>query len=85
MNVFKVDDQMASKSLACYGPLIVDVKVCCSVGFFQLHYSHVKREDNKMAHSFARCARFVLDFIVWLEDIPPQFVSVYQVDLAKLP
>jgi len=71
--------------LACYGPLIADVKVCCSAGFFQLRYSLVKREDNKVAQSLTRCARFVLDFIVWLEDIPQQFVSVYQVDLPKLP
>ena len=39
--------------------------------FFQLLYSHVKRESTKVAHSLARHAIIVSGFIVWIESIPP--------------
>ena len=39
--------------------------------FNQLHYSHVKREGNMVAHKLARYTLNVSDFVVWIEDISP--------------
>ena len=50
--------------------------------FSRLHYSHVKRECNKVAYCLARHVINVLDLAIWMEDIPPQFVFVLQVDLV---
>ena len=43
--------------------LIVDAKLCFNV-FNQLHYSHVRRESNKVAHNLARHVITVSDFIL---------------------
>ena len=43
--------------------------------FSKLHYSHVKREGNIVAHILAHFVLNVLDYSVWLEDVPPQFHS----------
>ena len=43
--------------------------------FSKLHYSHVKREGNMVAHVLARFVLNVLDYSVWMEDVPPQFHS----------
>ena len=40
-------------SLSSYGLLIEDAK-SFSLDFFQLRYSHIKREGNKVTHSLAR-------------------------------
>ena len=50
-------------SLSSYGLLIADAK-SLSHNFFQLRYSHAKRECNKVAHSFSRYAITISDFIV---------------------
>ena len=47
-----------------------------------LHYSHVKRECNTLAHYLARHVFDISDFLVWMEDVPPQFSVVFQADLA---
>ena len=41
--------------------------------FSKLHYSHVKREGNMVAHVLARFVLNVSDYSVWMEDVPPQF------------
>ena len=64
------------------GLLIEDI--CHSFMLFtQLHYSHTKREGNKVAYSLARYALYVSNTVVWTEDVPPQVVSVLQADLAN--
>ena len=50
--------------------------------FYQLRYSHVKREGNRVANSLARYAAHILYLVVWMEDVPPQCFPVIQVDLA---
>ena len=71
------------RSLSSFGPLIDDAKFS-SVIFDQLHYSYVRRECNFAAHSLTKFASNILDFQVWMEDIPPQLSSVIQADLADL-
>ena len=39
---------------------------------------------NNVAHSLTRHSIDILDFLVWIEDVPPQFFHVLQADLASL-
>nr|POE71608.1 putative ribonuclease h protein [Quercus suber] len=53
------------------------------VNFFnELHYSHVKREGNIVAHKLARHAISVSDVVVWMEDVPPLLFPVVLADIA---
>ena len=38
--------------------------------FSKLHYSHVKREGNMVAHVLALFVLNVLDYSAWMEDAP---------------
>ena len=44
--------------------VLIEDKRHSSILFTQLHYSHVKREDNKATHSLAKYAMHILDFLV---------------------
>lgn len=71
-------------SLAPHGLLVEDVKFF-SQSFFQLLYSHTKREDTSVAHSLATYTSNILDFSEWTEDVSPQFFFlVIQADLVAL-
>ncbi|XP_030936275.1 uncharacterized protein LOC115961430 [Quercus lobata] len=50
----------------------------------ELLYSHTKRDRNTLAHSLARYALGILDFLVWMENVPPQFQDILQADLLGL-
>ena len=53
------------------------------VNFFnELHYSHVKREGNIVAHKLACHAICVSDVVVWMEDVPPLLFLVVLADIA---
>ena len=69
------------KVLVPYGLLLEDAKFL-SQQFEELRYSHTKREGNSLAHSLARYAIGIPDFLVWMEDIPSQFYSILQTDLS---
>ena len=62
-------------SLAPFGLLIDDIKFSAK-NFDQLLYSHVKKECNSIAHCLVRHAFNILDFLVWMEDVSPQFSVV---------
>ena len=64
-------------------PWIDDSKVLAS-DFVQLQYSHVRRECNRLPHSPAKYVVDIPDFLVWMEDVSPQFAVVLQADLANL-
>ena len=49
---------------------------------FQLHYSYVKRECNKVAHCLTRHAIIVSNLTVWMKNIPPQFISTLQANFV---
>ena len=50
--------------------------------FTELHYSHVKREGNIIAHKLARHAIYVLNFVAWMEDVLPPLFPVVSADIA---
>ena len=70
--------------LSTIGLLIDDVRFNAAL-FTNLHYSHVKRKGNMVAHSLACYALTISNFVVWIEDIPPLFVSTVLSDIAGLP
>ena len=55
----------------------------CPPYFFQLRYSHIKKEGNKITHNLTRHAITVSEFIVWIKFVPPQVAFVYQADLLR--
>ena len=67
--------------LVPYGLLLEDA-MFLSQQFDELHYSHTKREGNSLAHSLARYAVNIPDFLVWMEDVLPQFYYILQTDLS---
>ena len=71
------------RSLSPTGLLIEDVKMF-SNNFVKLLYSHIKRNDNRVAHSLAKNALCILDFQVWMEDVPSHIVSILQLDVVEL-
>ena len=70
-------------NLASVKPLIYDA-LSQSGSFTKLLYSHTKREGNKLAHSLARHAINVNEYVVWMEDVPLPLFSLFQANLAKL-
>ncbi|XP_075651804.1 uncharacterized protein LOC142622240 [Castanea sativa] len=69
------------KVLVPYGLLLEDAKFF-SQQFDELLYFHTKREGNNLAHSLAKYAIGILDFLVWMEDAPSQLYFVFQTDLS---
>ena len=57
------------RSLVLLGLLVEDAKNL-SQKFDELLYSHTKREGNTLAHSLARYVIDILDFLLWMEDVP---------------
>ena len=70
-------------SMSHIGPLINDANYY-SYSFEKLLYSHVIRDCNSVAHSLAKHALNIQDFLVWTEETPPQVFHVLQADLAGL-
>ena len=59
------------------GLLIVDVRRFSNIFFSELRYSHTKKEGNKVAHNLIRYALHISDYIVWMEDVPPQIFLLF--------
>ena len=53
--------------------------------FWEEHYSHVKKEGNMVAHSLARYALIISNFVVWMKDVPSPFLLIVLSDIAGLP
>ncbi|KAK9998404.1 hypothetical protein SO802_018007 [Lithocarpus litseifolius] len=65
------------------GLLLEDVRMF-SQRFEKLLYSRTKREGNFVAHSLAKYALNIQDFLVWMEDVPSHIQSFVQANLACL-
>ena len=68
--------------LSSNGLLIEDIRL--NARFFnQLHYSHIKRESNKVAYNLARHVLCISNFVVWMGDVPPPLLLVVLADIAR--
>ena len=72
-----------TKTLTPTGLLLEDVR-SLSQNFDLLLYSHTKRDGNAVAHSLAKYALRIPDFLAWIEDVPTHIQSIVQADLALL-
>ena len=81
MNALNADSQ----SLESFGLLSRDVKCFASlfhcIRFSHVHregllYSHIKRNDNEVAHSLTKNALCTPDFQIWMEDVPSHISSI---------
>ena len=68
-------------SLTTHGLFIQDAKFIF-MSFTQLCYSHTRREGNMIALSLAKYAANIVDYVVWMEDAPPQIHNVIQADVT---
>ena len=53
--------------------LLFDHVHFCARFFYELRYSYVKRECNKVVHCLARHVLSILDFVAWMENVPVRF------------
>ena len=76
---------LASKDsgLASFG-LLVKVANVCATSYSRLAYSHTRREGNKVAHSLARLAVSISNYVVWMENVSPHIYPVFQANKAIL-
>ena len=72
------------RSLAQHGHLIKDILFLSSY-CSAFTVSFICRKCNKLAHSLARKAKSLPFITVWMEDVPPDLVSIFQADLNNLP
>ena len=81
-----------SQSLESFGLLSHDVK--CFASLFHcirfshvcregLLYSHIKRNDNRVAHSLAKNVLCIPDFQIQMEDVPSHIGSILQLDVVE--
>ena len=61
------------------GHLIRDIKII-SAAFIDVRFCHIRRQGNRVAHSLARQACNSSPYNVWMEDVPPDILSVYLAD-----
>ena len=52
--------------------------------FQRMLYSHVKRNNNSVAHNLAKYVISILDFQIWMEDVPSHIVSFLYSDVTHL-
>ena len=57
-------------SNAAFGNIIEDIAVLSSK-LSQVHFLHVKRQGNSVAHALAKYARHSAKLEVWMEAVPP--------------
>ena len=69
-----------SASLASFGLLVRDSQNLAGL-FNCIHFLHVGKDGNAVAHNLAIHARHVIGFSVWMEDVPIHTLVAYQADL----
>ena len=72
----------SSASSTSFGHIICDIKIT-SAAFSEIKFCHTRRQGNLVAHSIARRACNFSPFIVWMEDVPPDILSMYSSELVE--
>ena len=75
--------QNNSYTLSHFGHLVQDIQYLASC-FSEIHYSHVRRHCNTVAHALAKRANSISHYQVWMEDVPPDITSVLEADFIGL-
>ena len=52
--------------------------------FVKLLYSHVKRNNNRVAHNLTSNALCIPDVQIWMEDVPSHIGSILLLDVVAL-
>ena len=79
INAIKGGDAMLSSEL---GHILQDIHSLAST-IQSVSYQHVRHLGNCMAHRLAR--RSICNpFLIWMEDVPPDIVDVYNYDLSRI-
>ena len=71
------------QNLCPMGLLVEDVKIYSS-HFLRVLYSHVKINDNSVAHNLTRHVISIPDCQVWMADVSSHIVSVLHLDVTHL-
>ena len=74
--------KLEEHSLSPTGLLTENAKMVAN-SFVRLLYSHIKRNNNGVAHSLVKNALCIPDFQVWMEDVPLHIVSNLQLDVVE--
>ena len=69
-------------SFTPYGHLVQDI-LFLSEHFSDFKITLVLRQGNNLSHSFARKSQFLTHMSVWMEDVPPNLLSVLQADFIS--
>uniref|UniRef100_A0A2N9IMR2 Reverse transcriptase domain-containing protein n=1 Tax=Fagus sylvatica TaxID=28930 RepID=A0A2N9IMR2_FAGSY len=69
-------------SNATFGNIIADVEFLSSK-MSQIHFHHVKRQGNSIAHALARYARHSAKLEVWMEAVPPTLEHLLSKDFTS--
>ncbi|KAL0016655.1 hypothetical protein SO802_003724 [Lithocarpus litseifolius] len=75
--------QNNSYNLSHFGHLVKDIQYLASC-FLEIHFSHVRRHCNTVAHALAKRANSISHYQVWMEDVPPDIISVLKADFLGL-
>ena len=70
-----------SYSSTNFGHIVRDIKIASSA-FSEVIFCHTRKQGNKVAHKIARQACNFPSFNVWMEDVPPDILSVYSSELV---
>lgn len=79
IQVLKAQEQ----NLLPWGLLVEDVKEY-GTKFRRVLYSHVKRNCNSVAHNLAKHVLCILNFQVWMKNVPSYIVQFLQLDVTHL-
>ncbi|KAL5826311.1 hypothetical protein ACOSQ4_018108 [Xanthoceras sorbifolium] len=75
--------QLLSESklpISTVGLVINDIQDTLRLSSASVHFLHVSRKGNVVAHSLAKLAISINSFLVWVEDIPPIIGSLVELD-----
>nr|POE70665.1 hypothetical protein CFP56_45772 [Quercus suber] len=88
MNALNADSQslessgLLSRDVKCFASLFYCIRFS-HVRREGLLYSHIKRNNNRIAHSLTKNALCIPDFQVWMEDVTSHIGSILQLNVVK--
>ena len=68
-------------SFTSFGHIVRNIKIVFAA-FSEISFCHTRKHGKKVAHLIARRACKFSPFNVWMEDVPPDILSVYSSELV---